>query len=201
MRSDTCMRAGGRLLVGCQRRAPRGVTTLRVFVSAAILVAAVAAATANGATAPRLTVNLETGAINGHVILGKSVAQVARSLGKPSWRVPGTRFYRLGYGDRTDFSLMIRFQKQGAALRAVAVAFERPPLFERRIGKNVLAMTPRAFQSAVARSYGTGFVVTTRLRCTRQLCSLTLRSSDSDRRVTFGTTKSLGAFLTIWVAG
>jgi hypothetical protein len=175
--------------------------TLRVFVSAAILVAAVAAATTNGATAPRLTVDLGTGAINGHVILGKSVAQVARSLGKPSWRMPGTRRYRLGYGDRTDFSLMIRFQKQGAALRAVAVAFERQPLFERRIGMNVLAMTPRAFQSAVARSYGAGFTVATRLRCARQMCSLTLRSSDSDRRVTFGTTKSLGAFLTIWVAG
>src|SRR3972149_8534211 len=119
------MRAGSRLLVGCQRCAPRGVMTLRVFVSAAILVAAVAAATANGATAPRLTVDLGTGAINGHVILGKSVAQVARSLGKPSWRVPGTRFYRLGYGDRTGFSLMIRFREQGAGLRAGAGGFWR----------------------------------------------------------------------------
>lgn len=175
--------------------------SLRVLVSAAILVVAVAVAPANGATAPRLTVDLGTGGINRHVILGRSVAQVARSLGKPSWRVPGTRFYRLGYGDRTDFRLMIRFKKQGTAFRAVAVAFERQPLFERRIGMNVLAMTPRAFQRAVARSYGTGFTVATRLRCARQLCSLTLRSSDSDQNVTFGTTKALGAFLTIWVSG
>lgn len=167
---------------------------------AGILAVVVVAATAAGAPSPRLTVDLGSGAINGHIILGRSPAQVTRSLGKPSWRLPGTQRYRIGYGERTNFRLMVRFQKRDRTLRAVAVAFERQPVLEKQIGMNVLAMTPRAFQDAVARRYGAGFIVQNRLHCARQLCSLTLQSRESRRRVTFGATKGLGTFLTMWVA-
>ena len=168
--------------------------------SAAMLAVVVVAATATAAPSPRLTVDLGSGAIDGHVVLGRSPAQVTRSLGRPSWRLPGTRLYRVGYGERTNFRLMVRFRKQGGTFRAVAVTFERPPLLEKQIGRNVLAMTPGAFQNEVARTYGAGFTIKTRLHCVRQLCSVTLQSSDSGRSVTFGTTKALGTFLTVWVA-
>lgn len=168
--------------------------------SAAMLAAIVVAAPATATSSPRLRVDLGSGAINGHVIIGRSLTQVIRSLGKPSWRLPGTRLYRVGYGERTNFSLMVRFRKQGGTLRAVAVAFERQPLLEEQIGRNVLAMTPRVFQRAVARTYGAMFTIKTRLHCVRQFCSITLQSSDSGRSVTFGTTKALGAFVTVWVA-
>ncbi len=167
---------------------------------AVVATAMASVSTVTAATPRALTVDLGTGTINGHAILGNSLAEVTKQLGKPDWRVPGTRKYRIGYGQRTNFTMMVRFTRKNGTLRAVTVAFERPPLLEKQIGTNVLAMTPRAFQHAVARSYGNRLTIGTPRRCIRGLCSVTLRASASDRRITFGTRKPLGAFLTIWLA-
>lgn len=95
---------------------------------------------------------------------------------------------------------MVRFTRYRRTLRATTVAFERQPVFEKTIGTNVLAMTPRAFQRSLLRAYGSRFAIATPRHCDQGVCSVTFRNSDSARRVTFGTTKLLGAFLTMWLA-
>jgi hypothetical protein len=169
----------------------------RYSTSAAVLL--VALATCGAATAAsRRSLDLGTARVDGHVVLGRTLADVTASLGRPTWRVPGTRVYRIGYGDRKNFELMVMLRKQGGVLRAWSIAFERPPLVEPLLAEDVLALSPSAFARDVMRQYG-AFTVTAAPKCRRGRCAVTLRAGHSPRYVTFGRTPALGSYLTMWI--
>jgi hypothetical protein len=164
------------------------------------------AATASGAEAlpaapGTLAVDLLTVRVNGHVVLGRSVAGVTAAFGRPSWRVRGKRLYRIGYGDRENPAMVVLFRKRGEVLRAATVAFEKPPLVEPRLGRNGLAMTPRSFARTVERKYPSAFGVELAPTCAQARCITTLQAVDSARRLTFGQRRGLGSYLSIWQVG
>lgn len=165
----------------------------------AVASAAVIAVPGSSASVSHLSADLASGEVSGHVVLGRTIAGVTASFGKPSWRVPGARTYRIGYGDRKNFTMMVIFRKRGGALRAVTVAFERQPLFEPELRMNVLAMPPRAFARAVRQAYPNALTIDRGPRCVGGICKVEFRSADSERRVAFGQTRTLGSYLTIWV--
>lgn len=164
----------------------------------AIVVASIFAGAGARAAAPELSVSLLDGSLNRHVLLGKSVAGVTAALGKPTWRIRGASDYRLIYGDRRDFRIMVHFRERAGDLRAVSVAFERAPVFESKLGINILSLPPRYFASKALAAYKGSLTVTRPARCLRGTCSVTLHVVGTDRSVTYGRTSTLGPYLTIW---
>jgi hypothetical protein len=167
------------------------LATLAASAAAAMLIGAPAEA------ASVFTVDLPTGTVNGHVVIGRSFADLATDFGKPQWRVSG-RFLRIGYGDRTNFSMMIRFKKRQNVWRAISVSFERSPLAETQISRNILSMPPFAFAAAVKRTYSGTLKVVTPVACRRSVCSVTFRVSSTGERIDFGRgATGLGQYLTV----
>jgi hypothetical protein len=164
------------------------------------LAAAIFAGTAAGAS--RHTVDLRTGTVDGRRVLGRSLPQLVAAFGRPQWRVTERkRFLLIGYGDRKNFSMMVRFAHRNGAWRAIGASFERSPLTETEIGKNVLAMPPSAFAAAVRRTYRGTVETAIPPSCRRSLCSVTFAVRGTPRRVSFGHGETgLGMYLTIWSA-
>jgi hypothetical protein len=53
---------------------------------------------------PGHTVDLASGRVDGHSILGKTIAQVTAALGRPDFRVGPASHHRIGFGTPSDFS-------------------------------------------------------------------------------------------------
>ncbi len=154
-----------------------------------------------GSAKAGFTVDLGAGTVNGHTVLGLKISAVTAGFGKPSWRDPGARTYRIGYGERPNFSMMILFRKNGSVFRARSIAFERQPLREAKLSLNLLSMTPAAFARSITKVYRSTFRVTQPLACRHGVCRVTFGSSKGPMRFTFGRASGpLGTYLTIWTA-
>lgn len=178
--------------------AGRRLLALTAFVASMLSVPSGASGESRYAASP-LRIDLASGAVNGHLIVGRNFASVVTAFGEPTWRTFSRRTLRAGYGDRLDFRMMVRYEKVGGLWRAKAVTFERGPLVETLMGQDVLAMSLGSFTSAAAKAYP-GKVVTVRKRtCVHQACAVVFAIKGSGRRITFGH-DGLGAYLTLWSA-
>jgi hypothetical protein len=171
---------------------------LKTFLLLSLLALAVAVGAAAAAPPSAPSVDLVAGSVNGHQLFGLPIAGVTAALGRPSWRKPGPSLYRIGYGERRNFTTMVIFRKQGGAFRATSVVFERPPVADRRLGADVLSLVPAAFVRAAKSAYGAGLDVSTPLRCRQTVCAVTLDVVGTTRHVTYGRTPALGTYLTLW---
>lgn len=175
---------------------------MRVRATAVALALGVALAAASTAApaAPRYSVDLESARVNGHQVLGRSIPGVTASFGAPSWRSARPSYlYRIGYGDRSDPAMVVLFHRTGGSYRAVTVAFDRSPVAEPRLGRDVLSIRPASFAHAVDEAYGAVFDVSVRSHCARGLCSTTLHHVGTKTYVSLGRRPKLGTYLSVWL--
>jgi hypothetical protein len=157
-----------------------------------------AAAGAGGASVR--TVNLATGYVDGHRVLGRTIAGVTAALGRPDFRLGPMSRYRIVWGDRSNFSVAVIFRRSGGVQRAWSIAFERGPVREPKLG-NVLARSPSSLQSAVLARYPDNFKLLRRYVCAEGGCigEFGPRGASS-LHLTFGTHHALGTWFTVWQA-
>jgi hypothetical protein len=136
--------------------------------------------------APGHTLDLSSGRVDGHAVLGRSVAGVTASLGRPDFRAKG----RIGWGTQRDFSTEVLFRRSGGELRAWSIVFERGPVRAGNVG-DLLGLDPRTLRLP-------GYDVVRRYRCVGAICSTELEQRDGPLRVVFGTQPRRGTWLTLY---
>lgn len=165
-----------------------------------LLLAAVAvlALPAGAAGASGYTVDLATGRIDGHTILGRTVAGVTAALGRPDFHGGTRRTYMLGWGARPNFSIEVRFQPLGGVERAWSMAFERD-VRDVKLGDLLVRSSP-ALQAAVVEGYADTFRLVRPYRCKNRICVGDFAQRNGSLRLTFGTEPLLGTWLTVYQA-
>ncbi len=154
-------------------------------------------ATAAGASTARHTVDLATGRVDGHSILGLSTAQVAAILGRPDFRAGTKSRPRIGWGPASNFELEVLFQRSGGSLRATTVVFERGPVVDSRAG-SLLIRRPPELQSILRSRYDGSLVLIRPYKCRQSICTGEFAFPRSGVHLTFGSTHDRGTFLSLW---
>ncbi len=111
---------------------------------------AVATAAPAGAAPPYERLNLTTGTIDGHVVLGHNAASIASALGRPNAYRGQDLLY--GLASNGDAAVRIHLAPSGPAARAVWLEVRDPRATDTRIGR-VLGMQPIALQQRIAAAY------------------------------------------------
>jgi len=144
------------------------------------------------------TVDLATGRVDGERILGRTVAGVTAALGRPDLRLgPHTR-YRLGWGERPNFSIEVSFHQRGGRQRAWSIAFEQGPIRDRKLG-DLLARSSSSLQAGILARYGTTFKLLRPYACTTGNCVGEFAPRHRGLlHLTFGSHHRLGTWLTLW---
>jgi hypothetical protein len=145
---------------------------------------------------PSHTVELATGRIDGHSVLGRTVAQVTAALGRPDFRVGPRLRHRIGYGTPSNFSTEVIFRRSGGVERAWSIVFERGPVRDAKIGD--LLQRSAGLQDAVLANYGTTFRLVRSYACKRTGCSGEFAARNGGIHLTFGTQPVSGTWLTIF---
>lgn len=165
------------------------------------LIALVAVAFALAAAAAGASVHsfdLGSGFVDGHRILGRSVAGVTAVLGRPAYRHGSRTRYVLGYR-LPPATVEVLFRRAGGRLVARTVVLQDPRLTEAKTGR-LLRRSPRSIQAVIAAAYGGQYELVRSYRCrTPTLCSGEFSTRDGRRHVTFGRTVEGARFLTIWL--
>ena len=169
----------------------------RLLILAMLAVLALpAAAGAVGASAH--TVDLAKGYVDGHRILGRTIAGVTAGLGRPDFRIGPTSSYRIGWGSRSNFSIEVIFRRIGGVQRAWSIAFERGPIRDPKLG-DALARTPPSLQAAVLARYADNFKLVRAYACREGRCVGEFAPrTHSSLHLTFGTHRPLGTWFTVW---
>jgi hypothetical protein len=142
------------------------------------------------------SVDLATGYVNGHRVLGLTVAQVTAALGRPDFRLGPRSRYRIGYGPQSGFSTEVIFRPSGGVQRAWSIVFERGPVRDMKVG-DLLQRSP-ALQKAILNKYGSTFRLTHSYACTQNLCVGEFAAREGALHLTFGTQRVTDTWLTIW---
>lgn len=167
----------------------------RLLVLAAFVFLTVPAAGPQAATGH--TVNLADGRVDGHRVLGRSVAGVTAALGRPDFRAGLPSSYRIGWGRPSDFSVEVLFRRSGGTERAWSIVFERG-VSDVKLGA-LLSRTSAALQAAVGSQYGAAFDLVRSYACTSgRECSGEFAARTGSLHITFGTHRALGTWLTVW---
>src|SRR3954454_14194111 len=95
----------------------------RLALVSALAVLGMPSAAAQAAT--KLSVDLASGRVDGHRVLGRTIAQVTAALGRPDFHAGPRSRYRIGYGTVRDFSAEVLFRPTGGVERAWSLVFER----------------------------------------------------------------------------
>lgn len=166
---------------------------LLLFTLAALTLAAAGAQGATGRT-----VDLATGRLDGHRILGRTIAGVTAALGRPDFRVGPQSRYRMGWGNRSNFSIEVIFHRSGGVKRAWSIAFEQGPVRDAKIG-DLLGRSSPSLQAAILAHYGDTFKLVRPYACRAGNCvgEFAPRRA-SVLHLTFGTHRPLGTWLTVW---
>jgi hypothetical protein len=168
----------------------------RLLVLAAVAVLALPAAGAHGTTAH--TIDLAAGRLDGHRILGRTIAGVTAALGRPDFRGGPHSRYRIGWGTPHDFSIEVLFRRSGGVQRAWSIVFERGPIRDVKLG-DVLEPRSGALQAAVIARYGDAFRLLRGYACTREgACVGEFAPRTGSLHLTFGTQRVTGTWLTVW---
>lgn len=166
---------------------------------AATLAAALVAAAPALASARQPRLDLATGTVDGKLVLGRTLEEVARVFGRPDTylREPGGRRAFLRWGPADRFALLVLFTPRGGHLAATAVAFQSPAVTETRLGR-LLALNPPALQRALRTGYAGVLKLRESYRCAGGSdCSGRFDSLDGKRHVTFGLAAG-HTFLNLW---
>jgi hypothetical protein len=166
----------------------------RLALLSALAVLGTPAAAAHATTS--LSVDLANGRIDGHRVLGLTVAQVTAALGHPDFHAGPQSRYRIGYGTLRDFSTEVLFRPSGGVERAWSIVFERGPVRDARVGD--LLQRPAALQRAILAKYGSAFRLGRTYACKRKQCVAELDETSGALHLTFGTQPVTGTWLTIW---
>jgi hypothetical protein len=143
------------------------------------------------------TVDLTNGRVDGHSILGRTVAQVTAALGRPDFRVGPRSRHRIGYGTPSDFSTEVIFRRSGGVERAWSIVFDRGVVRDVKVGD--LLQRSAALQKAVLVQYGTTFRLVRSYACKNKTeCSGEFAARNGAIHLTFGTQPVSGTWLTIW---
>lgn len=168
----------------------------RLLLLLTLAVLALPAAGARGAT--HHTVDLTTGRVDGHPILGRTIAGVTAALGRPDFRVGPQSHYRIGWGDRFNFSIEVIFRRSGGVQHAWSIAFERGPLRDAKLG-DLLGRSSSSLQAAILARYGDTFTLVRPYACRSGNCVGEFAPRAGARvHLTFGTHRVLGTCLTVW---
>jgi hypothetical protein len=144
------------------------------------------------------TVDLTSGRVDGHPILGRTIAGVTAALGRPDFRVGRQSRYRIGWGDRSNFSIEVIFHRSGNVQRAWSIAFERGPVRDAKLG-DLLSRNSRSLQAVILARYGDAFKVVRPYACKDSYCVGEFAPrTGSLLHLTFGTNGALGTWLTVW---
>ncbi len=127
-----------------------------------------------------MLIDLAAGTVDGHPVLGRSVAAVRSSLGLADYVERYTRRIDLGYGPRTRPRLEVIFNGTAWALE-----FEDPNDTEAKLGR-LLGLSPQTLQARIARLYSGAFRLVRSYRCDPKGCFGLFFSRDGVRRVIFG---------------
>ena len=163
-----------------------------------ILVSLLAGKAASNDTAGP-SIDFGSALVDGHQLLGRSVAGVTAAFGRPTWRESSGSRFRLVYGDRMNFRMLVLFRREQGVFRAVTVAFEKQPVFEQRTGTNLLAVPPRAAAERTRAEYR-NIRLERPWRCKSGICTVVLRAVGTSYHVTFGRTDAHGSYISIWKA-
>jgi hypothetical protein len=142
------------------------------------------------------SVDLATGDVNGHRVLGLTVAQVTAALGRPDFRAGPRSRYRIGYGLQSGFSTEVIFRPNSGVQRAWSIVFERGSVRDVKVG-DLLQRSP-ALQQAIFDKYDSRFRLIRPYACKQKLCVGGFAARDGALHLTFGTQRITGTWLTIW---
>jgi hypothetical protein len=146
------------------------------------------------------TVDLASGRVDGHPVLGRTVAGVTAGLGRPDFRVISPSRYRIGWGDPHDFSFEVLFRRQDGVQRAWSLAFERGQFRDVRAGV-LLGRTPEVLQLSLVATYGDMFRLVRSYHCKAGRCVGEFAPRPGrDLHLTFGSRPVLGTWVTLWQA-
>jgi hypothetical protein len=160
-------------------------------------VVVLAPSSAKGATATR-AVDLTTGRVDEHRVLGRTIAGVTAALGRPDFRIVSQSGYRLGWGDRRNFSIEVIFRRSGGVQHAWSIAFEGGRVRDVRVGE-LLGRTPEALEKTLVAGYGDTFRLTRSYHCKAGRCVGEFAPRPGHTlHVTFGSHPVLGTWLTLW---
>jgi hypothetical protein len=172
------------------------VVMKRVLLPAAMAVFVCVPSVAHGATSH--TVDLATGRVDGHPVLGRTIAGVTAGLGRPDFRIVSPSRYRLGWGDRHNFAVEVIFRRRGGVQRAWSLAFERGNVRDVRAGA-LLARTPEALQTTLVASYGDTLRLVQSYHCKAGRCVGEFAPRPGHGlHLTFGSRPTLGTWMTLW---
>jgi hypothetical protein len=143
------------------------------------------------------TVDLANGRVDGHPVLGRTVAQVTAALGRPDFYLGPRSSYRIGYGTQRNFSTEVFFRRSGAVQRAWSIVFERGPVRDLKVGD--LLQRSAALQKAILAKYGTTFRLVRAYACKSKVaCAGEFAARNGPFHLIFGTQPVTGTWLTIW---
>jgi len=152
-------------------------------------------ASASGAS--RHSVELSTGDLDGHAILGSRPAEVTAALGRPDFRTGSHLRLVVGWGSRPNFSMEVVFRPSNGTPRAWSIAFELGPVRDERIG-DLLGRSPHSLQAEVLRRYAGEFTLVRPYACKASHCIGEFATRTGSLHLTFGARPKLGTWLTIW---
>jgi hypothetical protein len=143
------------------------------------------------------TVDLGTGRVNGHRILGRSIAGVTAALGRPDFRVGVPRHFVIGWGSQQNFAIEVMFRPSGGVERAWSIVFERGPIRDVKAGD--LLQPSAALQRAILAKYATVFRLVRPYGCrTKPVCVGDFIARSGPLHLTFGTQPVTGTWVTIF---
>jgi hypothetical protein len=147
------------------------------------------------------TVDLASGRVDGHLVLGRTIAGVTAGLGRPDFRVVSQAGYRIGWGDRRNFSIEVIFRRSGRIQRAWSIAFQRGQVRDAKAGELLSRTTPEALQRTLLASYENTFRLVRSYHCNARRCVGELGPRpDHTLHLTFGSLPTLGTWVTLWQA-
>jgi hypothetical protein len=154
------------------------------------------AGAAAGASGHKL--DLASGKLDGHWILGRTVAGVTAALGRPDYHAGSRLTYKLGWGARPNFSIEVMFRPVGGVERAWSMAFERG-VRDVRLG-DLLGRSSPTLQAAILKTYGDSFKLARPYKCKTTICGGEFAPRTGLLHLGFGTQPKLGTWLTVWQA-
>jgi hypothetical protein len=160
--------------------------------------AVLALSPAGAAGASGHTLDLGSGTVDGHRILGRTVAGVTAALGHPDYHAGHRLTYKLGWGARPNFSIEVMFRPVGGVERAWSMAFEHG-VRDVKLG-DLLGPTSPALQAAIVKTYGDSFKLVRPYTCRTRICVGEFARRSGSLHLGFGTQPTLGTWLTVWKA-
>jgi hypothetical protein len=146
------------------------------------------------------TLDLATGRVDGHSILGRTVAGVTAALGRPDFHGGNRQSYMLGWGARPNFLVEVRFRRARGVERAWSMSFEHG-VRDVKVG-DLLGRSSPALQAAILRQYSDQFKLIRPYTCenTNKICSGDFAQRIGSLHLTFGTQPMLGTWLNVYRA-